>query len=82
VLQTKVDAQRDKLATELSWQRLRLSTFSGYSDRVIRRNSPNFNLPHLHLVPPLGVTRRLSFAEIIGVIKLESLRYRVAWFAW
>jgi len=28
VLQTKVDAQCDKLATELSWQRLRRSTFS------------------------------------------------------
>jgi len=39
------------------------------------------NLPHLHLVRSLGVTARLSFAEIIGVIKLESLRYRVAGFA-
>ena len=37
----------------------------------------NFNLPHLHLAPPLGVTR-LSFAEIFGVRKLESLGYRVA----
>ena len=30
VLQTKVDAQCDKLKTELSWQRLRRLTFSSY----------------------------------------------------
>ena len=39
----------------------------------------NFNLPHLHLVPPLGVT--LSFAKIFGIRKLETLGYRMALFA-
>jgi len=52
VLQTsKVDAQRDKLATELSWQRL-ASTVA------------NLQLPHLHLVLPFGTWGwpRLIFA--------------------
>jgi len=40
----------------------------------------NFNISHLHLAPPLRVTR-LSFAEIFGIRKLESLGYRVALFA-
>jgi len=35
VLQTKVDAQCDKLATELSWQRLWGSTFSSYSELFV-----------------------------------------------
>jgi len=35
VLQTKVDAQCDKLATELSWQRLRRSTFSSYCELFV-----------------------------------------------
>ena len=43
VLQTKVDAHCDKLATDRSWQRLWRSKFA------------NFNVPHLHLAPPLGV---------------------------
>jgi len=30
----------------------------------------NFNLPHLHLAPPLGVTR-LSFADTFGIRKLH-----------
>jgi len=42
VLQAKVDAQCHKLATELSWQHL------PYLSKVT-----NFNLPHLHLAPPL-----------------------------
>ena len=53
VLQTKVDAQCDKLVTTLSWQRLLWSTFwviVSYLSKVA-----NFKLPHLHLVPPLGV---------------------------
>jgi len=37
-------------------------------------------IPHLHLAPPLGMTR-LSFAEIFGVRKLDSLGYRVELFA-
>jgi len=32
VLQTKVDAQCDKIATELNWQRLQRLTFSSYSN--------------------------------------------------
>jgi len=40
----------------------------------------NFNLPHLHLAPPLG-SPRLNFAEIFSVRKLGSPGYRVALFA-
>jgi len=41
---------------ELSWQRLRRSTFSSW--QVICRKSKvaNFNQPHLHVAPPLKVT--------------------------
>jgi len=46
VLQTKVDAQCDKLATELSFR-----VTASYLLKVA-----NFNLPHLHLVPPMGLT--------------------------
>jgi len=53
VLQTKVDAHCDKLATKLSWQRSRQSTFSSYSELSM---VANFSLPLLHFVPPLGVT--------------------------
>jgi len=42
--------------------------------------APAFNLPYLHLVPPLGVTP-FEFAEIFGIRKLESLGYRVVLFA-
>jgi len=42
----------------------------------------NVNLPRLHLVPPLGADPVLSFAEIFGIRKLESLCYCVALFAW
>jgi len=38
----------------------------------------NFNLHHLHLAPPLGISPRLSFAKIFISRKLESLKYRVA----
>ena len=65
VLQTnKVDAQCDKLATELSWQR--------FASKVA-----NLQLPHLHLTYPTCIWRlhwgwpRLSFAEIFGVRKRE-----------
>jgi len=54
VLQTKVDAQCDKLVTELSWQRAQCSTFSNYSKLFVE--SHQLNLPHLHLMPPLWVT--------------------------
>ena len=46
-----MDAQCDKIATELSRQRLRRSTFLSYLSKVT-----NVILPHLHLAPPLGVT--------------------------
>jgi len=69
VLQTsKVDAQCDKLVTELTWQR--------FTSEVA-----NLQLPHLHLTTPLGLTR-LSFAEIFGIRKPESLSYCGALFAW
>jgi len=51
VVQTKVDAQCDKHATELSWQHLQRSTFRSCSKLIT-----DFNLPHLHLAPTLGVT--------------------------
>jgi len=34
-LQTKLDVQCDKLATELSWQRLRRWTFSSYGELFV-----------------------------------------------
>ena len=52
--------------------------------RVIASYPPkvaNFNLPHLHLVPP-AEWHWLSFAEIFGTRKLQSMVYRVALFAW
>jgi len=59
----KVDAQYDKLATELSWQRLRRS-FSSYSELS---KVANFNLPHLHLGlrwgDPVWVLPRSSVSE-------------------
>jgi len=77
VLQTnKVDAQCDKLATELSWQRF-ASKVTNYCQ-----------LPHLHLAYPTCIWclrwkwSRWSFAEIFRFRKLESLRYHAALFAW
>jgi len=67
VLQTnKVDAQCDKLATELSWQR--------FVSKVA-----SFHLPHLHLTYPACIWRlcrgwpHLSCAEIFVVRKLKFL---------
>jgi len=72
VLQKKVDAQCDQLATNLSWQRLRLSTFSSYSELFVEcRQFLNFSLPHLHLAPSLGVTP-FEFTDIFGIRKQES----------
>jgi len=63
VLQTsKVDAQCDELATELSRKRFALKV-------------ANFQLPHLHLAPPL------TFAEIFRPRKVESLWYHAVLFA-
>jgi len=76
VLQTnKADAQCDKLASEPA----KFITLCVES-RQFAATAPAFNLPHLHLAPPLGVTP-FDFAEIIGVRKLESLGYRVTVFA-
>ena len=55
VLQTKVDAQWDKLVNELSWHCLRRLTFSSYIASYLSK-VVNFNLPHMHLAPPLWVT--------------------------
>jgi len=65
--------------TELNWQRRRRSSFSNYSK--LFDESANFNLPHLHLAFPLGWPC-LSFAEIFGIGKLESVGYRVTLFVW
>jgi len=69
-----IAADRQKfmtLAGELSWQRLRRSAVPG-----ILVEHRRFNLPHLSLAPPLGVTP-LDFAEIFGIRKLEWLPFRV-----
>jgi len=41
----------------------------------------NFDVLILHLASTLGMTPLLSFAEILGVTKPESLCYRAALFA-
>jgi len=63
ILQTNADAQCDKLATQLSWQCLRWSTSSSYSELFLSKVT-NFNLPHLHLAPPLGVTPSYLYREL------------------
>ena len=70
VLETnKIDPSRDKLATELRWQR--------FATKVA-----NFQLLHLHLTCPICICRirsgwtRLSFADIFGIRKL-SMGYGV-----
>jgi len=71
----KVDAQCDKLATELSRQCFALKV-------------ANLHLTHLHLTYPTCIWRlrwrwpHLSFAELFGIRKQGYLRYRVALFAW
>jgi len=80
VLPTKVEAQCDKLGTELSCQH----TCDGWHFRVIASylsKVANFNLLHLHLVPPLGLPRS-SFVAIFSIRKLESLGYHMVLFAW
>jgi len=49
--------------------------------RQFSATAPVFNLPHLHLAPPLEWPC-LSFAQIFGIRKPESLSYLVALFAW
>ena len=58
--ETKADAQCDKLATELSWQRLRWSTFSSFSEFFVkcRRFWP---------IPP-------AFGASVGVTPFEFYR--------
>jgi len=41
----------------------------------------DFNLPHLHYAPSLGVTQS-NFNKVFGTRKLESMGYRAAPFAW
>ena len=71
----QVNAECDKLATEISWQR--------YASSVA-----NFKLSQLHLTYPTCIWHlrwgwpHLSFAEIFDVRKLESLGYRVVLNAW
>jgi len=57
-----------------------VDVFDIYSKLFVE--SHQFNLPHLHLTPPLrgGVTA-FEFAKIFGIRKLDSLGYRVALFA-
>jgi len=75
---SKHAANKQKVATELSWQRLRQPKFSSYTELL---KVANFNLPYLHLAPPLG-RPCLSFAETFSIKKLESLGYCEAVFAW
>jgi len=51
VLQTKVDAQCDKLATELKWATLATVDVSWRQSRKITDS----NLPHLYFAPSFGV---------------------------
>ena len=82
LLQTKVDAQCDKLATKLlnyvdnACNGRCFWVIASYLSKVA-----NFNLPHLYLMQPLRWLH-LSFAEIFGIRKLESLGYHVALFVW
>ena len=75
----KADVQCDKLATYPTRQRLRLSTFSSYSE--------SFAESRQFLTYPTCIWRihwgwpHSSFAEIFGIRNLESLGYRVALFA-
>ena len=64
---------------ELSWQRLRPSTFSSYSELFVE--SRQFQPIRLRLAPLLGWPC-LSFDQIFGITRLESLGCRVALFAW
>ena len=64
-LETKLDALCHKLATKLSWQHLRRSTFSSYSELFVE-SWQFYNPPHLHLVPVLGVTRDLRQQKTRG----------------
>ena len=70
LLQTKVDAQCDKSATELlSWQRLRRSTFSSYSELFVE--SRQFYPTPSAFGTSVGVTP-FTFAEVFSIRKLES----------
>jgi len=63
----KVDAQCDERATELSWQQQFSATAPAF----------HIGLPHLHLVPPFGVTPFEFLAS-----ENESLGYHVELFVW
>jgi len=52
----------------------------GVESRQFAATSAAYNLLHLHLAPQLGITP-LSFTEIFGSRKPESLTYREALFA-
>jgi len=69
-----VDAQCHKLATDTC----KSTTFRSESHQFCSYRT--CILPHPYLAPPLGVTR-LSFAEVFGNRKLQSLSYRAALFA-
>jgi len=69
--------ERDKLATELSWQRFP----SKLESRQFSATTPVFNLPHLHLAPTLGVTL-FEFCLNFRQQKTRVPGYRVALFAW
>jgi len=76
VLQTKADA--------CDWTKM--TTFVmvnvlSYSQSQLLLKVTNFNLPHLHLAPLLGVTP-CEFCWIFNIRKLESLGYCAALFAW
>jgi len=78
MLQTKVDAQRDKLATEKvdnAGDGRRFRVVASYSSKLANLTyPPTFRAS-------VGGDPRLSFAEIFGARKLESMAYRMALFA-
>ena len=74
VLQTKVDAQCDKQRPNQV-----VNAYDGRCFWVIASylsKVANFNLPRLHLTPPLGWPR-LNFGEIFGTRKLNFTKFSV-----
>ena len=77
MLQTnKMDAQCDKLVTQLHRQRFA----SKLESRQFLATAPAFNLPHLHLAPTLGVIP-FEFCREFWRQKIRVPVYRVALFA-
>ena len=73
--------QCDKLATELSWQRLRRSTFSSYSELFVESRHQFYPIPPAFYTSVGSDPFWLLPSEIFGVRELLSMGYRAALFA-